>query len=95
MNALSHQSKDVTIVWRGEEKNDSIPSHFTHIDHSKSVVLRNISQLETNLVNGGSLAQGNWRISKRSVMAMAMQMSRAEEEAEKKEDDDVIYECPR
>ncbi|OKL56618.1 hypothetical protein UA08_08140 [Talaromyces atroroseus] len=35
------------ITWRGNMPATSVPSHFTHINHSKSTVLSNISQLET------------------------------------------------
>lgn len=34
------------VTWRGNIPSNSVPSHFTHIDNSKSTVLSNISQLE-------------------------------------------------
>lgn len=35
------------VTWRGNMPPTAVPSHFTHIDHSKSTVLSNISQLQT------------------------------------------------
>lgn len=35
------------VTWRSNIPLNSVPSHFTHIDNSKSTVLSNISQLET------------------------------------------------
>jgi Icc-related predicted phosphoesterase len=35
------------VSWRRNIPSNSVPSHFTHIDNSKSIVLSNISQLET------------------------------------------------
>lgn len=35
------------MSWRGNTPSNSVPSHFTHIDNSKSTVLSNVSQLET------------------------------------------------
>lgn len=34
------------VTWRGNMSSNLVPSHFTHIDNSKSRVLNNISQLD-------------------------------------------------